>query len=99
MAARKLCVVVHSPVKSCSCTLSSTHCHTKILCISRDFGTNLTTYAKVKYYFDVYSTTTLHLHQYKKRLLLRCIHHFKSDLINNMDHMRKSGSKPSSIKN
>ena len=24
----------------------------------------------------------------KKRLLLRCIHHFKSDLINNMDHMR-----------
>ena len=23
---------------------------------------------------------------YKKRLLLRCIHHFKSDLINNMDH-------------
>ena len=25
--------------------------------------------------------------QYKKRLLLRCIHHFDSDLINNMDHM------------
>ena len=23
----------------------------------------------------------------QKRLLLRCIHHFKSDLINNMDHM------------
>ena len=22
----------------------------------------------------------------KKRLLLRCIHHFKSDLIDNMDH-------------
>ena len=22
----------------------------------------------------------------KKRLLLRCIHHFKSDLIHNMDH-------------
>ena len=29
----------------------------------------------------------------KKRLLLRCIHHFKSDLINNMDHMSISGNK------
>ena len=35
--------------------------------------------------------------QYKKRLLLRCIHHFKSDLIDNMDHMRISGTKPSSV--
>ena len=31
----------------------------------------------------------------KKRLLLRCIHHFKSDLINDMDHMRISGTAPS----
>ena len=30
--------------------------------------------------------------EYKKRLLLRCIHHFKS--INNMDHMRISGTEP-----
>ena len=30
--------------------------------------------------------------QYKKRLLLRCLHHFKSNLINNMDHMRISGT-------
>ena len=30
-------------------------------------------------------------------LLLRCIHHFKSDLINNMDHMRISGNEPSSV--
>ena len=29
--------------------------------------------------------------EYKKRLLLRCIHHFKSDLINDMDHMHISG--------
>ena len=29
---------------------------------------------------------------YEKRLLLGCIHHFKSDLINNMDHMRISGT-------
>ena len=27
----------------------------------------------------------------KKRLLLRCIHHFISDVINNMDNMRISG--------
>ena len=33
----------------------------------------------------------------KKRLLLRCIHHFKSDLINDMDHMRISGNEPSSV--
>ena len=33
----------------------------------------------------------------KKRLLLRCIHHFNSDLINNMDHMRISGNEPSSV--
>ena len=33
----------------------------------------------------------------KKRLLLRCIHHFKSDLIHNMDHMRISGTEPSSV--
>ena len=32
--------------------------------------------------------------KFKKRLLLRCIHHFKSDLINNMDHMRISGDEP-----
>ena len=35
--------------------------------------------------------------KYTKRLLLRCIHHFKSDLIDNMDHMRISGTEPSSV--
>ena len=30
--------------------------------------------------------------KYKKILLLRCIHHFKSDLINNMDRIRISGT-------
>ena len=35
--------------------------------------------------------------QYKKRLLLRCVHHFKADSINNMDHMRISGNEPSSV--
>ena len=34
---------------------------------------------------------------YEKKLLLRCIHHFKSDLINNMDHMRSSGTELSSV--
>ena len=33
----------------------------------------------------------------KKRLLLRCIHHLKSDLINSMDHMRISVNEPSSV--
>ena len=43
------------------------------------------------------SSDTQRVVQIKKRLLLRCIHHFKSDLINNMDHMRISGTKPSSV--
>ena len=30
--------------------------------------------------------------KYKKRLLKRCIQQFKSDLINNMDHTRISGT-------
>ena len=33
----------------------------------------------------------------KTILLLRCMHHFKSDLINNMDHMRISGTEPSLV--
>ena len=41
-------------------------------------------------------TLTTYL-KYKKRLLLRCIHHFKSDLINNMDHMHISGTEASSV--
>ena len=35
--------------------------------------------------------------EYKKRLLQRCIHHFLSDIINNVDHMRISGTEPSSV--
>ena len=35
--------------------------------------------------------------KYEQRLLLRCIHHFKSDLVYNMDHMRISGIEPSSV--
>ena len=35
--------------------------------------------------------------KFQKSFLLRCIHHFKSDLINNMDHMRISGTEPSSV--
>ena len=30
--------------------------------------------------------------EYEKILLLICIHHFDSDVINNMDHMRISGT-------
>ena len=35
--------------------------------------------------------------KYEKRLLLRCIHHFKSDLIYDMDNMRIAGTEPSSV--
>ena len=35
--------------------------------------------------------------EYTKRLLLWWIHHFISDLINNMDHMRILGIEPSSV--
>ena len=35
--------------------------------------------------------------KYEKRLLLRCIHHFNSDLINTVDHMHISGTEPSSV--
>ena len=35
--------------------------------------------------------------KYQKRLLLRCLHHFKSDWINNMDHMHMSGNEPSTV--
>ena len=37
------------------------------------------------------------LFEYKKRLLLKCIHHFKLDLIYNVDHMRISGTEPLSV--
>ena len=33
----------------------------------------------------------------KKILLLRCLHHFQSDLINKMDHMCIPGTSPSSV--
>ena len=35
--------------------------------------------------------------EYNKRLLLRCIHHFESDLIYNLDHMCISGTESSSL--
>ena len=37
------------------------------------------------------------LQKHNKRLLLRCMHHFKSNLINNIDHMCTSGNKSSSV--
>ena len=37
---------------------------------------------------DVDLTISYALRIYKKRLLVRCTHHFKSDLIYNIDHMR-----------
>ena len=39
--------------------------------------------------YQKYTGTSI---KYEKRLLLRCIHHFKSDLINNMNHMHNWGT-------
>ena len=47
-------------------------------------------------YSNIYISSFLP-EKFKKILLLRCIHHFKSGLINIMDHMRISGTKPSSV--
>ena len=43
------------------------------------------------------SSDTQQVIEYEKKIPLRCIHHFKSDLINNMDHIRISGTEPSSV--
>ena len=43
------------------------------------------------------SSDTHQVVEIKKRLLLRCIYHFNSDLINIMEHMRISGTEPSSV--
>ena len=51
----------------------------------------------LKTVLDKYLVLRLWWVKYEKRLLLRCIHHFKSDLINNVDHMRTSGTEPSSV--
>ena len=56
-------------------------------------------YGKVLFYneqYDIQSVGKID-EEYEQRFLLRCIHHFKSDLINNMDHMRISGNEPSSV--
>ena len=45
----------------------------------------------------MFCAITCTYNKYKKRLLLRCIHHFKSDVIHNIDHMRISGTEPSSV--
>ena len=39
--------------------------------------------------------TSVKFEIFKKRLLQRLIHHFKSELINNMDHMRILGTEHS----
>ena len=45
------------------------------------------------------SSDTHQVVENKKRILLRCrsLHHIKTDLINNMYHMRISGTEPSSV--
>ena len=47
--------------------------------------------------FPVIGTWGTKYLKYQKRILLRRMHHFLSDLINNMDYMHISGTKPSSV--
>ena len=42
---------------------------------------------QAKIFQEEYSVHFSAMLEYIKRLLLRCIHHFKSDLISNMDHL------------
>ena len=42
------------------------------------------------------SSDTHQVVEIEKRFLLRCIHHFKLDIINNKDYMSISGNEPSS---
>ena len=51
--ARKHCVVVGSQVKISSCTLSYKTCNLTRVCLQHQFVTNLTIFAKLKYYFDI----------------------------------------------
>ena len=64
------------------------YCFYHLICLCNDF-------------YDIFALfgcwSSVFVRIYKKRLLLRCIHHFKSDLINNMDLMRISGTEPSSV--
>ena len=46
---------------------------------------------------SVLRAPTVSVLKYKKRLPLRCIHQFNSDLIKSMDHMCISGTEPSSV--
>ena len=64
---------------------NSSHCCTTFL--SKHITSALTT---VKNHVIKYN-------EYEERLLLKCIHYFDWELINNMDHMRISGTEPSSV--
>ena len=63
VAARKLCLV-----KKRSCTLSYKNCHLTLLCLQHYFGTILTIFAKLKYYFDFDKLAITHQPSRKKEL-------------------------------
>ena len=52
VAARTLYLVVDGQVKILSPTLPYKNCHLTLLCLQHHFGTVLTMFAMVKYYFD-----------------------------------------------
>ena len=66
------------------------------ICIKRNhtpFGYLVYKFRRIKGAANFISSSS----KYEKRLLPRCIHHFKPDIINNMDHMRISGNELSSV--
>ena len=52
VVARTICLVVDSQVTIWSCTMSYKNCHQTLLCLQQHLGTILTTFVKLKYYFD-----------------------------------------------
>ena len=66
-------------------------CNYEVWCnlIKRKHGKVKFIFSKSTYICSEFFYSIWHCYKnIKMRLLLRCIHHFKSDLINNMDHMR-----------
>ena len=67
------CVVVNSPVKIWSCTLSSKTSHLTILRLSHYFGTHLTIFAKYKYHFN-FDKSAIALQPFKKWRIVSLFH-------------------------
>ena len=79
------------------CTQNSICVYKNDFCSTKKINKTLIPQKKFSYTLKCSVDKSFWHYKYKKRLLLRCIHHFKSDLINSMDHMSISGNEPSSV--